>query len=69
MHRRAIPSAYLALRLHVFDLYSGMCQFHVYIGTVQYDPLRTLVDSNFIQIGFVEQLSQTSDVQFSMLQF
>jgi hypothetical protein len=69
MHRRAIPSAYLALRLHVFDLYSGMCQFHVYIGTVQYSSLGALVDSNFMQIGFVEQPSQTFDVQFSMLQF
>jgi hypothetical protein len=40
MHRRAIPSAYLALRLHVFDLYSGMCQFRVYLATLSNGGIR-----------------------------
>ena len=39
------------------------------MATVQYSSLGALVDSNFMQIGFVEQPSQTFDVQFSMLQF
>ena len=40
MHRRAIPSAYLTLRLHVFDLYSGMCQFRVYLATLSNGGIR-----------------------------